>query len=186
MNKEVIIKSVRAILEAIGEDPEREGLVRTPERVANMYVELFSGMGVDPEKVINVQFNEPHEEMIIVKDIPFSSMCEHHMIPFIGKAHIVYIPQDNKITGLSKLIRLVDLYSKRLQLQERLTTQVADSLMKTLNPLGVVVVIEAEHMCMSIRGVKKPGSKTITSAVRGIFHNDIAARSEALSLIREY
>jgi len=186
MNRDAIIKSVRTILEAIGENPEREGLAGTPERIANMYEELFAGIGIDPEEVINVQFNEPHDEMVIVKDIPFSSICEHHMIPFIGKAHIVYIPQDNKITGLSKLVRLVELYSKRLQLQERLTTQVADSLMKTLNPMGVVVVIEAEHMCMSIRGVKKPGSKTITSAVRGIFHNDIAARSEALSLIRAY
>ena len=183
MDKNKIIESVRNILEAIGENPDREGLVNTPLRVANMYEELFSGMKKKPEEELKIFFNEPHEEMIIVKDIAFSSMCEHHMMPFIGKAHVIYIPRNNKITGLSKLVRLVEIYSKRLQLQERMTTQIADSLMKTLDPIGVMVVISAEHMCMTIRGVKSSGAKTVTSAVRGVFENDIAARNEAMALV---
>ncbi|MGM0606902.1 MAG: GTP cyclohydrolase I FolE [Candidatus Muiribacteriota bacterium] len=183
MNKEKIKKAVGDILEAVGENPQREGLKDTPDRVARMYEELFSGIQEKPENILKIFFNEPHDEMIIVKDIPFSSMCEHHMMPFTGKAHVVYIPKNNQITGLSKLARLVNVFSKRLQLQERLTTDIADSIMKILNPLGVMVVISAEHMCMTIRGVKTPGAHTVTSAVRGIFQNDIAARNEAMSLI---
>lgn len=184
MDLQKIRNAVRDILEAIGEDPEREGLKDTPDRVARMYAEIFSGLKQDPEEVVRVMFNEPHDEMVIVKDIAFQSMCEHHLLPFIGKAHIVYIPRNNKITGLSKLVRMLDVYSKRPQLQERLTTDVADTLMKQLDPIGVMVVIEAEHLCMSIRGVKRAGTKTVTSAVRGCFEKEIAARNEAMSLIR--
>ncbi len=184
IDTEKIQKAVHDILTAIGEDPGREGLADTPERVARMYEALFSGLTEHPEDNLKIFFSEPHEEMIVVRDIPFSSMCEHHLLPFIGKAHIVYIPKDNRITGLSKLVRLLEGYSKGPQLQERLTTQVADSLMKTLSPLGVMIVIEAEHLCMTIRGVKKAGARTVTSAVRGCFEDDVAARSEAMSLIR--
>jgi GTP cyclohydrolase I len=179
-----IKNAVKDILEAIGEDITREGLVDTPDRVARMYQELFQGMEQDPDEVIKVMFNEPHEEMVIVKDIAFHSMCEHHLLPFTGKAHIVYIPRNNKITGLSKLVRMLDIYSRRPQLQERLTTDVADTLMKKLNPIGVMVVVEAEHMCMTVRGVRRAGAKTVTSAVRGCFEQDIAARNEAMLLIR--
>jgi GTP cyclohydrolase I len=172
------------ILEAIGEDTRREGLIDTPKRVAKMYQELFSGIYEDPSEHLNTIFSENHEELVIVKDIPFYSMCEHHLVPFFGVAHVAYIPRNGKVTGLSKLARVIDVVTKRPQLQERITTTVANTIINKLNPLGVAVVIEAEHMCMTMRGIKKPGSKTITSAVRGIFEHDIALRAEAFSLIK--
>ena len=172
------------ILEGIGEDPDREGLVKTPERVAKMYEEVFQGLTQDPAVHFETTFDEHHQEMVLVRDIPFYSMCEHHLAPFFGKAHIAYIPsKDGRICGLSKLARLVDVYAKRPQVQERLTSQVADTLIEQLHPQGAIVVLEAEHLCMSMRGVKKPGSKTTTSAVRGIFARSQTTRSEALSLI---
>lgn len=175
--------AVVEILEAIGEDPQREGLLRTPERVANMYAEVFAGLREDPEHHLEVQFEAGHDEMVMVKDIPFYSMCEHHLLPFVGKAHVAYVPGEHgKITGLSKLARLVEAYARRPQVQERLTSQVADKLMEALDPRGALVIIEAEHQCMSMRGVQKPGSLTLTSAVRGIFLSD-ATRAEALQLI---
>ncbi len=183
MDQEKIEKAVRMILEAIGEDPDRPGLVETPRRVARMYEEIFQGIKQDPKTYLLKTFDEPHEELVLVKDIPFYSMCEHHLIPFFGKAHVGYIPKGDRITGLSKLARAVEAVARRPQLQERLTSTVADSIMTTLKPYGVIVVVEAEHMCMTMRGIKKPGAKTITSAVRGIFQKDRAARSEALSLI---
>jgi len=176
--------NVRAILEAIGEDPDRAGLARTPERVAEMYAELFSGVGRDPIDELDVVFDAGHDEMIMVRDIPLYSVCEHHLIPFLGKAHVAYIPNPKgQITGLSKIARLVDLLSKRPQVQERLTTQIADAIEKALEPRGVLVVIEAEHLCMSMRGVRKPGSQTVTSAVRGVFRSREATRAEAMNLI---
>ena len=184
MDREKIVAAVADILEAVGENPNREGLIRTPERVADMYAEILSGIDKDPKDYLETQFTEDkHEEMVIVRDIPFSSICEHHLMPFIGKAHVAYIPEGGRITGLSKIARVVEGYSHRLQLQERLTTEIAEAIMEVLKPKGVLVVIEAEHMCMSIRGVKKPGSLTVTSAVRGIFHKTVT-RSEALSLIK--
>jgi GTP cyclohydrolase I len=186
VDKEKIMRGVRMVLEGIGEDPEREGLLKTPERVANMYEEILCGMGVEPSSVIQPMFAEEHEEMIVVKDIPLYSVCEHHMVPFLGRAHVAYIPgHEGQITGISKLARVVDVLSKRLQVQERLTTEVADTLVKALQPRGVLVVIEAEHLCMSMRGVKKPGTLTVTSAVRGSFHTNAASRAEAMSLIRQ-
>lgn len=179
-----IEKAVREILEAIGEDPDRDGLERTPERVANMYAEIFSGIRDNPDRHLKVTFEAGHDEMVMVKDIPLASVCEHHLIPFIGKAHVAYIPgEDGRITGLSKLARLVDSLSKRPQVQERLTTQIADEIDNTLEPRGVLVVIEAEHLCMSMRGVRKPGSITVTSAVRGQFRDSVATRSEAMQFI---
>ena len=172
------------ILEAIGEDPEREGLKDTPARVARFYEEAFCGLNEHPEKDLIVLSTEEHEEMIIVKDIPFYSMCEHHLLPFVGKAHVAYIPRKGRITGLSKLVRVIETFSRRPQLQERLTTQIADAIRLALDARGVLVVIEAEHMCMTLRGVKKPGSQTITSAVRGIFESNSATRAEAIALIR--
>jgi len=185
-DKEKIEKAVRMILEGIGEDPEREGLLATPERVARMYQEIFCGMEEDPRKHLQVLFTEDHEEMVLVKDIPFYSMCEHHLLPFFGKAHVAYIPRKGKITGLSKLARTVEVIAKRPQLQERLTCSIADMIMESLNALGVLVVVEAEHMCMTMRGVKKSGSMTLTSAVRGLFKNNQATRAEAFSLIRRH
>jgi len=180
-----IEEAVSMILEAIGENPQREGLVNTPARVASMYEEIFAGINTDPKEHLITQFSEDkHGEMVIVKDIPFYSMCEHHLMPFIGKAHIAYIPKDGVITGLSKLVRVVEGYAHRLQLQERLTSQVADAMMKVLSPMGVLVIFEAEHMCMTIRGVRKPGSLTVTSAVRGIFEKSGSTRAEAFSLIK--
>lgn len=180
---ERISAAVVEILEAIGEDPQREGLLRTPERVANMYAEVFAGLREDPEHHLEVQFEAEHDEMVMVRDIPFYSMCEHHLLPFVGKAHVAYVPGEaGKITGLSKLARLVEAYARRPQVQERLTSQVADKLMEVLEPRGALVVVEAEHHCMSMRGVRKPGSLTITSAVRGIFLSD-ATRAEALQFI---
>ncbi|MDQ0161527.1 GTP cyclohydrolase I FolE [Bacillus alveayuensis] len=185
INKEQIEYAVRLILEAIGEDPNREGLLETPKRVAKMYEEVFSGLHQDPKEYFNTVFGEDHEELVLVKDIPFYSMCEHHLVPFFGKAHVAYIPKGGKVTGLSKLARAVEAVARRPQLQERITSTIADSIVESLQPHGVMVVVEAEHMCMTMRGVKKPGSKTVTSAVRGCFLNDDAARSEVLSLIRD-
>ena len=175
--------AVRELLIAIGEDPDREGLLDTPARVARAYQELLVGMRQRPEDVLTTTFDLGHDELILVKDIELWSMCEHHLVPFTGVAHIGYIPNENgRITGLSKLARLVDVYARRPQVQERLTTQVADSLMEILEARGVIVVIEAEHLCMTMRGVRKAGSRTVTSAVRGVLHN-AATRSEAMSLI---
>ena len=180
---ERIRAAVVEILEAIGEDSQRDGLKRTPERVAKMYAEVFAGLSEDPEHHLEVQFEAGHDEMVLVKDIPFYSMCEHHLLPFVGKAHVAYVPgEEGRITGLSKLARLVDAYARRPQVQERLTSQVADKLMQVLDPRGALVVVEAEHQCMSMRGVQKPGSLTLTSAVRGIFLAD-ATRAEAFQLI---
>jgi GTP cyclohydrolase I len=185
LDKEKIRQGIKMLLEGIGEDLEREGLRDTPERVANMYEEILSGMFIDPLSVIQPMFAEEHDEMIVVKDIPLYSVCEHHLMPFLGRAHLAYIPgEDGQITGISKLARVVDVLSKRLQVQERLTTTIADTLVQALKPRGVLVVIEAEHLCMSMRGVKKPGSITITSAVRGTFHTNAASRAEAMALIR--
>jgi GTP cyclohydrolase I len=179
-----IEKAVREILEAIGEDPDRDGLVATPARVAAMYDEIFSGLADCPDRHLAVTFEAGHDEMVMVKDIPLYSVCEHHLIPFVGKAHVAYIPNsDGRITGLSKLARLVDSLSKRPQVQERLTTQIADEIDASLQPRGVLVVIEAEHLCMSMRGVRKPGSVTVTSAVRGQFRDSVATRNEALQFI---
>jgi GTP cyclohydrolase I len=176
--------AVRELLFAVGEDPDREGLKRTPARVARAYSEIFAGLFADPDTVLETTFDEDHDELVLVKDIPLYSMCEHHLLPWHGTAAIGYIPgPDGRITGLSKLARLVDLYARRPQVQERLTSQVADALRKGLEPQGVIVVIQAEHLCMAMRGVRKPGSLTVTSAVRGIFQSDPRTRSEALSLV---
>lgn len=183
INMDKIENAVRAILEAVGENPDREGLKDTPKRVARFYQEVFAGLKIDPSEYLQVQFSENHEEMVIVKDIPIYSMCEHHLLPFFGQAHIAYIPRSGRITGLSKLARVAEAYAKRPQLQERLTSEIADTVVQTLDAKGVLVVIEAEHMCMTIRGIKKPGSKTVTSAVRGIFQTNAATRAEAFSLI---
>ncbi len=179
-----VIEGVRLILEGIGEDPDREGIKRTPERVARMYREILAGIGHEPEEVVTVIEGADHDEMIMVRDIPIQSLCEHHLIPFNGRAHVAYIPnRDGRITGLSKIARLVDLLSKRLQVQERLTTEIADALDRALRPRGVFVVIEAEHLCMTMRGVKKPGAVTVTSAVRGLFRTDARTRQEAMDHI---
>jgi len=184
MNKKKIVKAVRNILEAVGDNPNRPDLLKTPERVANMYEEVLSGIKQDPGKELEVLLSEEHDEIVLVKDIPLYSICEHHLLPFIGKAHVAYIPQGGRVTGLSKLARVVDIFSKRLQVQERLTTQIADAIMKKLKPKGIMVVIEAEHLCMSMRGVKKPGTTTVTSAVRGIFRTNPKTRQETLALIK--
>ena len=179
-----IAKAVREILEAIGEDPDRDGLRDTPSRVARMYAETCGGLHENPERHLKVTFDAGHDEMIMVRDIPLYSLCEHHLVPFFGRAHVAYIPStDGRVTGLSKLARLVDGYSQRPQVQERLTTQIADAVENSLGPRGVLVVIEAEHMCMAMRGVRKPGSSTVTSAVRGLFRDDPSARSEAMRFI---
>jgi GTP cyclohydrolase I len=176
--------AVREILFAIGEDPDRDGLLDTPARVARMYAEIFSGLRESPHHHLEVQFEAHHDEMVMVRDIALTSMCEHHLVPFMGKAHVAYIPNnDGRVTGLSKLARLVDAYAKRPQVQERLTSQIADEVERTLQPKGVLVVIEAEHLCMSMRGVKKPGSSTVTSAVRGLFRDNTATRFEAMRFI---
>ena len=181
---ERIEHAVREILSAIGEDPERDGLQDTPARVARMYAEVFSGLREQPDQHLQVMFEANHDEMVMVRDIDMTSMCEHHLVPFIGKAHVAYIPNDDgRVTGLSKLARLVDAYAKRPQVQERLTTQIADELERTLQPKGVLVIIEAEHLCMSMRGVRKPGASTVTSAVRGLFRSNQATRYEAMRLI---
>jgi GTP cyclohydrolase I len=180
----LIEDAIRQVLKGIGENPDREGLERTPQRVADMYGELFSGIGKDAVDEINVVFELGHDEMIMVRDIPFASLCEHHMIPMIGKAHVAYIPnKKGQITGLSKLARVVDVVSRRPQVQERITTQIADAIEKALDPRGVFVVIEAEHLCMTMRGVRKPGSQTVTSSVRGLFRDNESTRAEAMGLI---
>ena len=177
-------RAVRLLLEGIGEDPDREGVKGTPRRVAEMYEEILEGIGVDPAPIVTVVPGADFDEMIMVKDIPLTALCEHHMLPFNGRAHVAYIPnKDGRITGLSKIARVVDVLAKRLQVQERLTTQIADVIDKALEPRGVFVVIEAEHLCMTMRGVKKPGSLTVTSAVRGLFRSDERTRQEAISLI---
>ncbi len=185
MEREKIIDGVRLILEGIGEDPSREGLARTPERVADMYEEIFAGIGEDPAQHFCVTFNEAHQEMVLVRDIPLYSVCEHHLVPFMGRAHVAYIPgKEGRICGLSKLARVVDVFAKRPQVQERMTGQIADTIVENLQPQGVMVVIEAEHLCMSMRGVRKPGAITVTSAVRGIFERSFKTRSEAMALIK--
>ncbi|MBJ7341892.1 GTP cyclohydrolase I FolE [Mycolicibacterium sp.] len=177
-------KAVRELLYAIGEDPERPGLIDTPARVARAYKEMFAGLYADPDTVLNTTFDEQHDELVLVKSIPMYSTCEHHLVAFHGVAHVGYIPGvDGRVTGLSKLARVVDLYAKRPQVQERLTGQVADAVMRKLDPRGVIVVIEAEHLCMAMRGVRKPGATTTTSAVRGQFKTDSTLRAEALDLI---
>ena len=184
VDRKRVENAVREILFAIGEDPDREGLVGTPDRIARMYEEIFAGLHEDPGKHLEVYFeDEKHEELVLVKDIPFYSVCEHHLVPFFGVAHVAYIPKGGKLTGLSKLARVVDTIAKRPQLQERLTSTIADTIMEKLSPHGVMVVVEAEHMCMTMRGIKKAGSKTITSGVRGIFKTESKSRAEAMSLI---
>lgn len=184
MDKKRIEKAVREILIAVGENVKRGDIVDTPKRVADMYEEILGGMKSDPEKELEVVFEKDHDEIILLKGVPLYSICEHHLLPFVGKAHVAYIPSNNRVTGLSKLARVVDAFSKRLQVQERLTTDIAEVIMKKLKPKGVLVVIEAEHLCMSMRGVKKPGVITVTSAVRGIFRKNEKTRAEALALIR--
>ncbi len=180
---EKIEKAVGMILEAVGEDVSREGLQDTPKRVAKMYAEVFAGLKEDPKEYFSTVFHENHEELVLVKDIPFYSMCEHHLVPFFGKAHVAYIPRDGVVTGLSKLARAVETVAKRPQLQERITSTIADSLMETLNPHGVYVMVEAEHMCMTMRGIKKPGSKTVTAVSRGLLETDDVKRSEVITYI---
>jgi GTP cyclohydrolase IA len=185
MDRDKIAEGVRLILEGVGEDPSREGLRETPRRVADMYAEIFSGIDADPAEHFAVTFSENHQEMVLVRDIPLYSVCEHHLVPFLGRAHVAYIPgKDGRICGLSKLARVVDVFAKRPQVQERMTSQIADTIVEHLRPQGVMVVIEAEHLCMSMRGVQKPGATTTTSAVRGIFQTNAATRSEAMSLIK--
>ncbi|MCL2025165.1 MAG: GTP cyclohydrolase I FolE [Coriobacteriia bacterium] len=180
-----IEEGVRLILEGIGEDVEREGLRKTPERVARMYAEICGGIGQSPAPYFETVFHEGHQEMVLVRDIPLYSICEHHLAPFIGTAHIAYVPNaEGTVCGLSKLARVVDLYARRPQLQERLTSQVAEAIVEHLQPAGVMVVIEAEHLCMSMRGVRKPGTTTVTSAVRGMFKNSNKTRTEAMTLLR--
>ncbi|WP_214367728.1 GTP cyclohydrolase I FolE [Pseudonocardia sp. H11422] len=177
--------AIRELLIACGEDPDREGLQETPARVARAYEEIFAGLYTEPDAVLDKTFDEDHQELILVKDIPIYSTCEHHLVPFHGVAHVGYIPSaSGRVTGLSKIARVVDLYSKRPQVQERLTGQVADALVRKLDPRGVIVVIDAEHLCMAMRGIRKPGSRTTTSAVRGLFQSSPTSRAEALSLIR--
>ena len=184
-DRDRIEQGVRLILEGIGDDPERPGVVDTPRRVADMYQEIFEGIGRDPHELVTVIKGADYDEMIMVRDIPLYSTCEHHLVPFIGRANVAYIPnRDGRITGLSKIARVVDVLAKRPQVQERLTTLIADTLMEALEPRGVWVLIEAEHLCMTMRGVKKPGSQTVTSAIRGIFRSDARTRAEALELVR--
>jgi GTP cyclohydrolase I len=180
-----IERAVHEILEAIGEDADRDGLVDTPARVARMYAEIFAGLREDPGRHLSVTFEAHHDEMVMVKDIDLYSVCEHHLVPWFGKAHVAYIPgAEGRITGLSKLARLVEGFARRPQVQERLTTQVADAIEQVLSPRGVLVVVEAEHFCMSMRGVRKPGARTVTSAVRGVFRDSVATRNEAMGFIR--
>lgn len=184
VNQERIAKAVKEILSAIGEDPERDGLLDTPQRVARYFTEVCGGLQEDPAEHLNKTFEVDHDEVIVVRDITFYSICEHHLVPFYGRAHVGYLPEPNgRITGLSKLARLVDGYAKRPQVQERLTGQIADGIEKKLKPRGVAVVVEAEHMCMSMRGIKKPGSQTVTSSMRGLFRDNASSRAEVLQLI---
>ena len=185
VDRQRIERAVREILLAIGEDTEREGLVDTPARVARMYEEIFGGLRQNPSEFLQTTFEADHDEMVLVRDITMYSACEHHLLPWIGKAHVAYIPNDDgRVTGLSKLARLVDAYAKRPQVQERLTSQIADELDRTLQPKGVMVVIEAEHLCMTMRGIRKPGAVTVTSAVRGLFRQNVATREEAMRFIQ--
>ncbi len=178
------VAAVRELLLAVGEDPGRPGLQDTPDRVARAYAETFAGLWQDPSDVLATTFDEDHDEMVLVKDIPMYSTCEHHLVPFHGVAHVGYIPaEDGRVTGLSKLARLVEVYARRPQVQERMTSQIADALADVLKPRGVLVVIEAEHLCMAMRGIRKPGATTVTSAVRGLFRENPATRSEAMSLV---
>jgi GTP cyclohydrolase I len=179
-----IVAAVKEILLAVGEDPDRDGLRDTPQRVARLYAEIFAGLGSEPADVLTTVFDAEHDEIVLVKGIEVASTCEHHLVPWVGVAHVGYIPNEaGQITGLSKIARLVDLYARRPQVQERLTTQVADALQHCLEPRGVIVVVQAEHLCMSIRGVRKPGARTVTSAVRGQFRDSASTRAEAMSLI---
>jgi GTP cyclohydrolase I len=184
MDKKKIIKAIKLFLEGIGEDPEREGIRDTPKRVAEMCEEIFAGIGIDAGKQIKVLKSEDHDEIVLLKDIPFFSVCEHHLLPFIGKAHVAYVPNCSRMAGLSKLARVVEVEAKKLQVQERLTTAIAEALMKALRPKGVMVIIEAEHFCMAMRGIKKTGSIAQTSVVRGIFRKNPATRAEAMALIK--
>jgi len=184
MDREKLEKAALMILEAVGEDPRRKDLLETPRRMADMFEEVLSGLALDPEKELSVILDHKHEEIVLLKDIPLYSMCEHHLLPFIGRAHVAYIPKGGRVTGLSRIARVVDILSRRLQVQERLTTQVANVIMQRLKPLGVMVVIEAEHLCMSMRGINRPGIKTVTSAVRGMFKDNEKTRAETLALMR--
>lgn len=183
VDKERAKSAVREILYAIGDDPDREGLKETPDRVARMFEEIFAGLHKDPREEVKIFQEDAHEEMVLVKDIPIYSVCEHHLLPFVGVAHVVYIPRKGKIIGLSKIARIVDIIAKKPQLQERLTSEVAEVIMETITPLGVAVVVEAEHLCMTMRGIKKPGTKTLTSALRGIIRTDARTRAEVMALI---
>jgi len=183
IDTERVKAAVREILLAIGEDPDREGLRETPDRVARMYEEIFAGLYADVKSEVKIFQEDNHEEMIMVKDIPLYSICEHHLLPFIGVAHVVYIPRKGRILGLSKIARIVDILAKKPQLQERLTSEIADIINEAVNPMGVAVVVEAEHLCMTMRGIKKPGSKTVTSALRGSMRTDARTRAEAMALI---
>ena len=185
MDRKRIEEAVRIFLKAIDENPEREGLKETPRRVSQMAEELFSGLKRNPGEELKPIFKENYNELVLIRDIPIYSFCEHHLLPFLGKVHIAYIPEKNRVVGLSKLLRVIEIFIRRLQLQERLTTQIANTIMKTLKPKGVLVVIEAEHLCVTMRGVRKPGSLTVTSVVRGIFLTDIRTRNEAMSLINK-
>jgi len=184
MDRKKIERAVKMILEAIGEDSSREGLKRTPQRVAEMYEEILAGYSKTPDKELKVRYEkESYEEIVLVRDIPLYSMCEHHILPFFGKAHVAYIPHKDRVAGLSKIVRVVEILARRLQVQERLTKQIADTIMEALTPQGVLVVIEAEHFCITMRGIKKPGSLVMTSAMRGIFLKDARTRNEAMALI---
>ena len=184
VDQERAAAAVRELLVAIGEDPDRPGLQDTPQRVARAYAEIFAGLDQDPFEILSTTFDEDHDEMVLVRDIPMYSTCEHHLVPFHGRAHVGYIPaEDGRVTGLSKLARLVEVFARRPQVQERMTRQIADALNDVLKPRGVIVVIEAEHLCMAMRGIRKPGSTTVTSAVRGMFRDNVATRSEAMSLV---
>jgi len=183
MDEGKIKKAVEMIIEAVGDDPNREGLKETPQRVASMYQEILGGMGIDPAAEMKIFKKEQFDEMVLVKDIPFYSICEHHFLPFHGKAHLAYIPEDNRLTGISKLLRIVDILSRRLQMQERMTSQIAEVIDNSIKPKGVLVVVEAEHLCVTMRGVRKSGATVRTSVVRGIFRENEKTRAEALSLL---
>jgi GTP cyclohydrolase I len=185
VDRDKIIEGIRLVLEGIGEDPDREGLAETPRRVADMYEEIFAGLDADASELFEVTFSEDHQEMVLVRDIQLYGICEHHLLPFVGRAHVAYVPgPSGHISGISKLARVVDVFAKRPQVQERMTSQIADTIVEHLEPAGVMVVIEAEHLCMSMRGAMKPGAVTTTSAVRGIFASNLATRSEGMSLIK--